>query len=228
MACCVDHPQQERRHGRNDESRRRARVRQTPRRRGRAGARGARRPGAGQGGGLGRVPHRPACRQRRLAGEAFAALHPGPRGHRLRGARGPRRQAGQGGRPRRRALAAHCLRPLRALHHRLGDAVRRAADDRLQRQRRLRRVRARRPRLHRPPARHARLRGRRAGAVCRGHGLQGPEGAGLQAWRLGGRLGHRRPGPHGGAVREGDGLPGSSPWTSPTTSCSSRSSSAPT
>ena len=27
-----------------------------------------------------RLPHRPACRRRRLAGQAQAALHPGPRG----------------------------------------------------------------------------------------------------------------------------------------------------
>ena len=36
-------------------------------------------PDPGQDRGLGRVPHRPARRRRRLAGEAHAALHPGPR-----------------------------------------------------------------------------------------------------------------------------------------------------
>ncbi|HVJ55868.1 MAG TPA: Hsp20 family protein [Aliidongia sp.] len=39
----------------------------------------------------------------------------------------PRRARLQGGRSGRRRLAARCLRRLRALHHRLGDAVRGAA-----------------------------------------------------------------------------------------------------
>ena len=98
----------------------------------------------------------------------------------------------EGRRPRRRALAAHRLRPLRALHHRLGDAVRRAADDRLHRQRRLRRIRAGRPGLRRPPAGEHRLRRDRADPVRRRDGLQGPEGARLQARRLGGDLRRRR------------------------------------
>ena len=57
-----------------------------------------------------------------------AALHSRPRGRRPRRRRRRRREAGEGRRPRRRAVAAHRLRPLRALHHRLGNAVRRAAE----------------------------------------------------------------------------------------------------
>ena len=42
-------------------------------------------------------------------------------------------------------------------------------------------------------------------AVRRRHGLQGPQGYRHQAWQLGGDLRHRRPRPHGGAIRPGDG-----------------------
>ena len=98
---------------------------------------GARHPGQVMA--LGRVPHRPACGRWRLAGQAQAAVHSRPRRCRLRRSGGRRREVGQGRRSRRCALAAHRLWPLRALHDRLGNAMRRAADDRLLRQRRLRR-----------------------------------------------------------------------------------------
>ena len=50
----------------------------------------------------------------------------------------------EGRRPGRRRLAARCVRRVRVLHHRLGDALRSAAQQRLQRQRQLRRIRHRR------------------------------------------------------------------------------------
>jgi propanol-preferring alcohol dehydrogenase len=54
------------------------------------------------------------------------------------------------GDPRRRRVAARRMRRVRVLHHRLGDAVRRAARQRLQRGRRVRGVRDRIGRVRRP------------------------------------------------------------------------------
>ena len=100
-----------------------------------------------------RLSHGPARRRRRLAGQAQAALHPGPRGRRSRRGRGRRRLAREGRRPRRRPLALHRVRPLQALPRRLGDAVREAAEHRLFGERRLRGIRAGRSRLRRASAR---------------------------------------------------------------------------
>ena len=99
-------------------------LRPAPDHRGGAGPRDrpARNPGAHRG--QRRLPHRPARRPRRLAGQAEAAADPRPRGLRHRGGSRPRGDQREGGRPGRRALAAHGLRRLRALRRRLGDALR--------------------------------------------------------------------------------------------------------
>ena len=115
-------------------------------------------------------------------------------------------QIREGRRPRGRTLASHGLRPLRTLHHRLGNAVRPPADDRLHGERRLRRIRAGRSRLYRPAARQRGVHRDRPCTVRRGHGLQGLEGSRLQAGRLGGDIGRGWPRASCPAVRKSHGL----------------------
>ena len=165
-----------------------------------AGARAGSRRDPGGDPRLGRLPHRPARRRGRLAGQADPAVHPRPRGRRLRLGRRRGRPPCQGGRPGRRAVALHRLRPLPALPRRLGDALREPAEHRLFGERRLRGIRGGRPELYRSPAAQPRFRRDRPGALRRRHRLQGPEGHRHQARRLGGDLGHRRARPHGRAV----------------------------
>ena len=97
-------------------------------------------PDSGQDRSLRRVPHRPSCRDRRLAAEAQAPIHSGPRSHRpcRRGRR--RCHDRQGGRPGRGALALLGLRSLRVLPDGLGDGLRRGGVRRLHQERRLCRV----------------------------------------------------------------------------------------
>ena len=98
---------------------------------------------------------------RRLAGEAHAAVHSRPRGHRPGRRRRRRRDDREGGRPGRRALALLGLRSLRVLPDGLGDGVRRGAVRRLYQERRLCGVHPRRPELRRPyPGRSWRQGGR--------------------------------------------------------------------
>ena len=79
------------------------------------------RAGTGEDRSLRRLPHRPACRRGRLAGEAAVAVHSRSRRRRLRRRGGQRSDPSEGRRPGRHPLAVHRLRLLRALPDRLGD-----------------------------------------------------------------------------------------------------------
>ena len=105
--------------------------------------------------------------------------------------------------------------------------MRRPAEHRLLGERRLRRISARGSRLRGTAARQRVLRGYRADPVRRRHRLQGAQGDGHQARRLGGDLRHRRAGARRGPVRRSRWAARSSPSTSTMPSSTSRAGSAP-
>ncbi|KAG1585288.1 hypothetical protein G6F46_014871 [Rhizopus delemar] len=127
------------------------------------------------------MPHRPARRRGRLAGETEPAIHPRPRGRGARRGRGRRGRARQGRRQGRHPLVVLGVWPLRTLPGWLGDAVRDAAQHRLLGQRRLRRVRTGRCQLCRPASEGSGLRRDRAGTMRRRDRLHGAEGHRHQA-----------------------------------------------
>ena len=141
---------------------------------------------------------------------------------------GAGRDRAEGRRPRRHRLAARCVRRLRALHHRLGDAVRGAAQQRLQRQRQLRRIRDRIGGVRRPTAGPAGLRRDGADPLRRRDDLQGHQGDRSAARRMDRDLGRRWARPHRRAVRQGDGPPRRGRRRDATRSSRSRARSAPT
>ena len=148
----------------------------------------------------------PICMPPRETGRSSRpALHPRPRGRRDGSRYRPRRAQRQGRRPRRHSMAAHGLRVLLVLPHRLGDVVRFAAEQRLFDQRQLRRICGGRPELCRPPPGQPRVGPCGADPVRRRDRLQGTQGDRGEAGRMGGDLRDRRSRPHGGPVRQGDG-----------------------
>ena len=137
-------------------------------------------PGPGEvetaGRGLRRLPHRSACRRRRVA-EPQAADRAGARDRR-QGRGGRRRRDARYWRAGRRALARPHLRPLPLLRQRPRESVRRAAVQRLHARRRLRQPCRRRRRLRLSARQFARPRRRRAAALRRADRLALAEGGG--------------------------------------------------
>ena len=154
----------------------------------------------GEDRGVGPLPHRHPRRARRLAGQAEAAVHPGPRGRRHRGASRRGRHGGRGRRPRRHALAGYACGTCDYCVSGWETLVR-AAEHGLLDRRRLRRVRQGVCTLRRQvpdgidPVR------RGPADVRRRDHLQGGQGRRARPGRPRRDLGHRRPGSSGAAVR---------------------------
>ena len=136
------------------------------------------------------------------AGQADSAVRPRAR----RGRPHHRRRRGcpqhTGRRAGRHPVAARCVRRVRVLRLRLGDAVRAAAQHRLQRGRLPRGLRQGRRGVRREGPRRRGPARRRPVDVCRGHHLQGGEGVGRPSVRARRRVRCRRPRSSGAAVRQ--------------------------